>query len=85
VSFLKARCSSRSFHAVALAGWIRRARHVARKKGIRKAYKMFLVKRKGKRPLRRPRRRCEDNIKINLNETEWEGADWIHVAQDRGR
>jgi hypothetical protein len=37
----------------------------------------------GKRPLRTPGHRCEDNIKIDLNETGWEGEDWIHLAHDR--
>jgi hypothetical protein len=30
------------------------------------------------------RRRYEDNIEISLKRTELEGADWIHLAQDRG-
>jgi hypothetical protein len=38
-----------------------------------------------KRPLGRPRRRWVDNIKMNLQEVECEGMDWIDVAQDRGR
>jgi hypothetical protein len=33
-------------------------------------------------PLRRPRRRWEDNIKMDLREIGWGGMDWIHVAQD---
>ena len=37
----------------------------------------------GKRPLGRPRRRWEDDIKMDLKEVEWEGTDWITVAQDR--
>jgi hypothetical protein len=37
----------------------------------------------GKRTLRRPKRRWEDNIKIDLREILWGGMDWIHVAQDR--
>jgi len=39
----------------------------------------------GKRPLGRPRRRCEVNIKIGLKEVSCEGMDWIDVAQDRDR
>jgi hypothetical protein len=39
----------------------------------------------GKRPLGRPRRRWEDNIKTYLQEVEWEGMDWIALAQDRDR
>jgi hypothetical protein len=38
---------------------------------------------KGKRPLGRPRRRWVDNIKIDLRVIEWDGLDWIDLAQDR--
>jgi hypothetical protein len=37
----------------------------------------------GDRPLRRPRVRWVDNIKMDLREIEWVGLDWIDVAQDR--
>jgi hypothetical protein len=37
----------------------------------------------GKRPLGRPRRRWVDNIKIDLRDMEWDGMDWIELAQDR--
>jgi hypothetical protein len=37
----------------------------------------------GKRPLGRPRRRWEDNIRIELREIGLGGIDWIHLAQDR--
>jgi len=33
----------------------------------------------------RPRRRWEDNIKMNLQEVECGGLDWIELAQDRDR
>ena len=39
----------------------------------------------GKRPLGRPRRRWEDNIKMDLQEGGCEGMDWIELAQDRAR
>ena len=39
----------------------------------------------GKRPFGRPRRRSEDNIKIDLQKVGCEGMDWIAVAQDRDR
>ena len=39
----------------------------------------------GKRPLGRPRRRWEYNIKMYLQEVECEGIDWIELAQDRDR
>jgi hypothetical protein len=37
----------------------------------------------GKRPLGRPRRRWEDNIKMDLQEVGCGGMDWIELAQDR--
>jgi hypothetical protein len=39
----------------------------------------------GRRPLGRPRRRWEDNIKMDLREVGWGGMAWINVAQDRDR
>jgi hypothetical protein len=39
--------------------------------------------RKGKRPLGRPRLMWVDNIKMDLTEIEWDGEDWIDMAQDR--
>ena len=39
----------------------------------------------GKRPLGRPRRRWEDNIKLTVQEIGCEGMDWIDLAQDRDR
>jgi hypothetical protein len=38
----------------------------------------------GRRPLGRPRRRWEDNIKMDLQDMGW-GMDWIELAQDRDR
>ena len=40
---------------------------------------------RGKRPNVRPRRRWEDNIKMDLQEVGSEGMDWIELAQDRDR
>jgi hypothetical protein len=37
----------------------------------------------GKRPLGRPRRRWEDNIKTDFRETRIDGASWIRLTQDR--
>jgi hypothetical protein len=49
----------------------------------RGAYVVLVGKPEGKRPLGRPRRRCEDNIKIDLEEVGWGRIDWIAVAQYR--
>jgi hypothetical protein len=47
------------------------------------AYKILVGKPEGNRPLGRPRRRWEDNIRIDLREIGWGGMDWIDLAQDR--
>jgi hypothetical protein len=44
---------------------------------------LFWMKTEGKRPLGRPRRRWEDNIRKDLKERGWEVVDWMHLAQDR--
>jgi hypothetical protein len=49
----------------------------------RNAYRILVGKREGKRLLGRPRRRWVDNIKMDLREIEWDGRDWIELAQDR--
>jgi hypothetical protein len=46
------------------------------------AYKILMGKPDRKRALGRPRRRWEDNIKMDLRETGWSSMDWIHLAQD---
>jgi hypothetical protein len=51
----------------------------------RNAYKIVVGKPEGKRPLGRPRRRWEDNIRMGLREIEWEDVDWINPAQDAGQ
>jgi hypothetical protein len=47
--------------------------------------KISVHKPEGKRPLGRPRRRWEDNIKMDLREIGWGGMDWIDLTQDRGQ
>jgi hypothetical protein len=51
----------------------------------RGAYRALMWKPEGRRPLRRPRRRWEDNIKMDNREVGWGGVDWIDLAQDRDR
>jgi hypothetical protein len=57
--------------------------HVARVVGKRNAFRILVGKSDGKRPQGRPRRRWVDNIKMDLRKIEWDGMDWIDLAQDR--
>jgi hypothetical protein len=47
--------------------------------------RVLMGKPEGKRPLGRPRRRRDDNIKMDLQEVGWRGMGWIDLAQDRER
>jgi hypothetical protein len=42
--------------------------------------KILVGKPEGNRPVRRPRRRWEDNIKMDLREIAWGGMDWIDLG-----
>jgi hypothetical protein len=64
---------------------MRWARHVARMGEGRGIYGVLVGRPEGKRPLGRPRRRWEDNIKLDLRETGIDGANWINLAQDRAQ
>jgi hypothetical protein len=46
-------------------------------------YRVLVGRLEGKRPLGRSRRRCEDNIKMDLREIGIDGVNWIQLAQDR--
>jgi hypothetical protein len=46
-------------------------------------HRVLVGKPAGKKPLRRPRRRWEDNIKIALQDVEGGREDWMELAQDR--
>ncbi|KAJ4432949.1 hypothetical protein ANN_15206 [Periplaneta americana] len=61
------------------------AEHVARMGGFKYAYRVLVGRPEGKRPLGRPRRRWEDNIKMDLREVGYDDRDWINLAQDRDR
>jgi hypothetical protein len=56
---------------------MRWAGHVARISENRKAYRLLVGKPEGKRPLRKPRRRWLNNIRIDLVEVGWGDVDWI--------
>ncbi|KAJ4439175.1 hypothetical protein ANN_15134 [Periplaneta americana] len=64
---------------------LRWAGHVARMGESRNAYRVLVGTPKGKRPLGRPRRRWEDNVKMDLREVGYDDRDWINLAQDRDR
>jgi hypothetical protein len=64
---------------------MRWAGHVARMGEDRSVYRMLVVKPEGKRPLGRPRRRWEDNIKMDLQVVEGSRGDWMELSQDRDR
>jgi hypothetical protein len=58
---------------------------VARIRDKRGTYITLLGRLEGKRPLRRPRRRWEDNMKLDRQEAGWGGMDWIDLAEDKKR
>jgi hypothetical protein len=51
----------------------------------RGVHRVLVGKREGKRPLGRPRRRWEDNIKLDFQEVGGDGGDWMELAQGRER
>jgi hypothetical protein len=59
--------------------------HVARLGEERGVYRLLVGKPEGKRPLGRPRRRWEENIRMDLLEVGCGGMDWIGLAQNRER
>jgi len=63
----------------------RRTGHVARMRESIGVYRIFVGKPERKNSLGKPRRRWEDNIRMDLQEVGWEGMDWIHLAQNRDR
>jgi hypothetical protein len=56
--------------------------HVARMVEGRSVYTILIGRSEGKIPLGRPRRRWEDNIKMDLRKIGMNGANWIRLAQD---
>ena len=64
---------------------MRWAGHVARRGERRGVYVVLVGKTEGKRTFGRPRRRWEDNIKMDLQEVGCGCMDWMELAQDRDR
>jgi hypothetical protein len=59
------------------------AGNVARMGEERAVHRVLVGKPEGKRPLGRPRRRWEDNIKMGVQEVGGGREDWMELAQDR--
>ena len=59
--------------------------HVVRMGEWRGVFRVLVGKPEGKRPVGRPRRRWEDNIKMDLQEVGYGGMDWIELAQETDR
>ena len=64
---------------------MRWAEHVARMGEDRSVHRVLVGKPEGKRPLRRPRRRWEDNIKMDIQEVGGGRGEWMELTQDRDR
>ena len=62
---------------------MRWAGHVACMEQFRNAYRVLVGKPESKRTLGRPRRRWEDNIKMDLREVGCDPGNWIVLAEDR--
>ena len=60
--------------------WAGHVAHMGERRGI---YRFLVGKPEGRRPLRRPRHRCEDNIKMALKEVGfglWTGSNWLRIG-----
>ena len=64
---------------------MRWAWHVARMGEDRDVHRVLVGKPEGKRSLGRPRRRWEDNIKMDLQEVGGDRGNWMELAEDRDR
>jgi hypothetical protein len=77
--------SSPSIIRVIKARRMRWAGHLERMGKVRGAYNILVGRPEGRRPLGRPRRRWEDNIKMDIREIGFGDVDWINLAQDTDR
>ena len=82
---LKGLYSSPNIVRVIKSRRMRWAGHVARMGEGREVYRVLVGKPEGKRPLGRPRRKWEDNIRMDLQEVGLGYEDWNGLAQDRDR
>ena len=64
---------------------IRWAGHVARMGEGKVVYRVLVGKPEGRRPMGKPSRRWEDNIRMDLRELGCVCVDWMKLAQDRDR
>jgi hypothetical protein len=78
-------CSLPNIVRVVKSRRMRWAGHVARKGEDRGVHSVLVEKPEGNRPLGRPRRRWEDNIKMYLQEVGGGRGDWMELAQDWDR
>jgi len=62
--------------------WAGHVVHMGQGRGV---HRVLVGRPEGKRPLGRPRRRWEDNIKMDLQEVGKSCEDWMELAQDRDR
>jgi hypothetical protein len=62
---------------------MRWAWHVARMRGKKNVYRILVGKPEGNRPLGRAIHRWQDNTRMDVKETGWDGMGWIDLAQDR--
>jgi hypothetical protein len=60
--------------------WAGQVAHMEEGRGV---YRVLVGRPEGKRPLERPSRMWEDKIKLDLREAGIDGANWIHLAQNR--
>jgi len=65
-----------------IMGWAGRVARMGERRGV---YRVLVGKHESERPLGRPKYRWEDNVKMDLQEVEFGGMDWIELAQDRDR
>jgi hypothetical protein len=77
--------SSPSIIRIIMSRRLRLAGHIERMREKRNAYRLFVEKPEGKRPLGRPRHMWVDNIRMDLGEVEWGDVDWIGLAKARNR